>query len=168
MRTFFWLLAMLVATSASAQSQYDPQTWFQVQCPKCFVVAYVDVPAPTQTISRTDLLSGLAQFQGWGFQCYTGAGVDRVEIWIETSRQFGDGTYEWEQIKQAGTVYGGSYRPDVAAAYVSYCPNVSLFSGYSLYVTNWPREYLGAHRVQFVAWNGPYHTAVIRTYNITE
>ncbi len=144
-------------------SQYDPQTWFAPACPSCGVLAYLDVPSSTSTISRTDLLAGNVQFQGWGFECVSGAPIDRVDVYVETS----DGV--WTPVKQGGALrFGSIYRPDAAAAFRSSCPNVGDWTGWALQITTWPDWALGARRVQLWIWKGPYHARQIRTYNITQ
>lgn len=163
-RALFAVLFAFVALPAAAQdpSQYDPQTWFAPGCPLCGVTAYVDLPAPSVTVSRADLLARNAAVEGWGFERVSGAPVDRVDVYLEVAEN------QWRPIVQAASsLEPGSYRPDVRDAYARYFPAVSDLTGWVLYITNWPDWALGAHRVQFVIWHGPYHTAVIRTYNVT-
>lgn len=159
---------VFVASSVFAQStdpsQYDPQTWFAPACPTCVVLGYVDTPATSVTISRTDLYAGNVQPQGWGFQLNSGAPVNRIDVYVETA----DST--WVSVPQAPYAFASAslFRPDVLAAYAAYSPNLTAWTGWSLHITNWPDWALGAHRVTFVLWQGPYHANIVRTYNITQ
>ena len=157
---------VFVASPVFAQtdpSQYDPQTWFLPACPTCVVVGYVDTPATSVTISRADLYAGNVQPQGWGFLLANGQPLTRADVYVETGNNL------WTSVAQPDAAFqvGGIFRPDVAAAYASFGA-ISTWTGWSLHITNWPDWALGAHRVTFVLWQGPYHTSIVRTYNVTE
>jgi hypothetical protein len=164
--TGFVLGFLILAVPAFAQStdpaQFDPQAWFTPACPTCVVTGWVDAPAPTSTVSRTDLLLGNAAFQGWGLECASGQPVDRIDVWVENADQ------TWTSLLQNSwrTRYGAIDRPDVAAAFSGMCPNVSAFTGWTLYLTNVPDQALGAHRFALILWKGPEHVTRVLTLNV--
>lgn len=153
--------ALFVSVPAAAQpidlAQFDPQNWFKVACPTCGVHGYVDAPQAGATLIRH-----VTVIEGWGHECVSGAPVDRVDVWYEGE------SGRWVSLKQAEwALHVGVYaRPDVAQAYRAVCPNVSSATGWWLELTNPPP--VGARRVRFELWRGPYHAGVIRTYNVVE
>ena len=166
---FFTLLAhsAFAQTPWTIDSQYDPQNWFKQGCPLCGVVGWLDVPGPAATVSRTDLLAGNVQFQGWGFECASGAPVSSIYIYVETDQQNADGTFQWKPVPQGeNALQVGYYRPDVQQAYASACPAVSGNTGWSLMVSSWPDWALGARRVTLILYHGPFHAPLTKTYNI--
>jgi len=157
------MVVAFLAFTGTALAQ-DPQTWFGAGCPKCGVIGWVDMPAPSTTVSRADLYAGRAAFEGWGFECVSGQPVDRIDLWIERT----DGI--WANLKQNAntTLYGFVYRPDVQAVFTSGCPRVTGLTGWVFYVSHLPDSALGAHRFTLVLWRGPYHINRVLTLNIVE
>lgn len=115
------------------------------------VVSWVDVPAPETLLSADGLLAG------WGFECYTGAATDRVDVWYQGD----DGNFVPVQTPGAATLYPGLYRPDVRAAFAGACPNVTPWVGWHVYV-HAPIP-SGRRTLAINVWRGPYYQTHVRT-----
>lgn len=170
MRRFLVALSLLlVATSAAAQTEPSFPG-----CAACGVAGFVDIPATSATVSNADLLARRAAVEGWGFECVSGAPVDRVDLFVEDDAEPGI----WHPVPStdpnastALTWSGYIARPDVVTAFSASCPAVTPAAGFVRWID---RDLpLGAHRFLFVLWKGPYHTptpgqvgAIIKTLNI--
>jgi hypothetical protein len=165
-------LALVLCSASLASAQYEPTF---VGCPGCGVVyGYVDTPATSLTLSNTDLLNHTTAPMGWGFACYTGSPIDRVDLYVEDDARPGF----WNPVPSTDpnasttqTWSGYVARPDVEAAFAAACPNVrGVNTGFIRWIDK--ALPLGAHRFLFVLWKGPYHTptqgtgAIIKTLNI--
>ncbi len=143
------VFALVFSTAVNAQIPGLPNG-----CPTCGVYSYVDLPGPEVTVSASSFT-----LQGWGFECFSGAPADRVDI------HYQDYDGYWKPLLQPQTAlnYGSVSRPDVQMAYRPYCPNVPGVTGWYLNVTNAP---LGLRRFQINVWRGPYYEVHRRTYLI--
>jgi hypothetical protein len=144
------VLAVCLSLGVSAQIPGLP-----TGCPTCGVYSYVDLPAPEVTVSASNFV-----IAGWGFECFSGAVADRVDIFYQDYDGY------WVPLRQPPTAlnYGSVDRPDVQMAFRPYCPNVPGMTGWHLFVTNPPP--LGLRRVQINVWRGPYYEVHRRTYLI--
>lgn len=155
----FVVLILLSASSVSAQIWANPplpvpfngaQGQF-AGCPKCGIeFALMDWPGPYAVYSQA---AGVA-FAGWAFECVSGQGIDRAELWYQDAE-----TGYWHQV--TANVHSGQIkRPDVAAApwVVSECPNVGQNTGWWLTATDVPVS--GLVRFRVTVWNGAYYRQI--------
>lgn len=122
-------------------------------CSTCAVYGWVDTPGDNTTLDRAQPY----YIGGWGFQCYTGQPVDRVDVFYA-----GDDGFDHVVLGSSIVDYG--YRGDVNAAYSGTCPAVSTASvGFSAVfpVADIPA---GTRLVKFNLWRGPYYEQRQRTY----
>lgn len=154
-------LLLLPLILLTAQFQYEPKF---PGCSTCGVIGYIDIAPTTITLSNTDLQSGASAIEGWGFEKYSGAPVDRLDIFVE------DNYLEnvWHPVKQKSSAIDYYfYRPDVETVFSSTYPNIYGRSvGFVKYLdSDLP---LGAHRFTILIWKGPYHYNQVVTWNIVK
>lgn len=153
-------VCVMLGAAASAQSVPG--------CEKCGVVAFVDVPAQTVTVSNADLLARHAAIEGWGFECVSGDPVNRVDVWVEDDAhpEFWHPVPNTNPNASTDLTWGGyNARPDVEAAFVAACPAILYRpTGFVRWLDH--ALPLGAHRFKFVLWRGPYHADLVRTWTV--
>lgn len=131
-------------------------------CAACGIEHYIDTPrelATTMTISNglpvtfnwpVPVISGDWAIGGWGFECQSGAAVDRVEAFYSDDSGFYQPLPWW-----LTRLTFGVERPDVAAAYRAKCPAVSSSTGFDLHI--YPGALpIGTHVLLVNVWRGPY------------
>ena len=137
----------LITSTAFAQVPGFPNG-----CRDCVVYSYVDDAPDGATVAAAGLT-----FEGWGFECNSGQGIDRVDVWFQDY----EGIYH--PLEQGdGALTHGIYRPDVRAHYAPYCPNVTGDSGWRLTLNNPPPT--GLRRLVINVWRGPIFQTHERLY----
>jgi hypothetical protein len=150
------VVALVVfAAPAFAQEAFSGGRGSFPGCPTCGVWSWVDLPGPEATVSASDFA-----VQGWGFECFTGKPIIRVDVWYQDY----DGNW-WPLPQQDGTLAVRGSRPDVQGfAPTVGCAMPTDLTGWTLTITNPPPA--GLRRMRFVIWRGPYREIHQRTYLI--
>lgn len=141
---FFAVVVLLtLATSANAQIGTGKRGSFP-GCPTCGVLSAIDTPtaaSPSPTVP-----SGAFYIAGWGFECFSGAATNRVEVYYRND----DG----EMVVAKTTLIKGLARMDVQRAFSGECV-VPWDSGFHLYFhTPLPR---GQREIYINVWRGAYY-----------
>lgn len=123
-------------------------------CATCGVVAAIDVPA--LPIGALPAVPSTFLIAGWGFECESGAPVDRVDVFYSGDDGFFKAAPWW--LLHLDFIVP---RPDVQAAFVVACPAVARETGWQLTVFDAvPR---GVRVLRVNIWRGAYMTQLTRT-----
>lgn len=149
------VVAVLVASSASIAAQGPAPA---PGCQNCGVASFVDIPKNGAVVE-----SGGFFVAGWGLECVSGRGVDRVDVWYEVAPN------KFEAAGGAGTHGNGDlrfelYRPDVLAQYTQACPATNGMAGWHFYFTKPLPQ--GTRKIVINVWRGPFMDKHERTITV--
>jgi len=131
MRHMFGGIAAIVLSAGYAQAQWN---W----CPTCYVAGHVDTPG-------VDGAAYPGYVAGWGFECESGAGVDRIDVYYTD-----DAAPSGIRRVKDYVIYFAQDRPDVESAFLKSCPHVHSNTGWAVYpLTPIPS---GHRRLWVVMW----------------